>query len=599
MTRERAPHLLVIGGASLDVLHFRGRTVRSAGGAGLYTALAARRAGARVTMFAPLPEPMPAALRPAAERIEWIGPVVPPEELPSFEIAHYGGGRTEMLRASPGAEPRLQPDELPAEALAADWACCIPLLDLDRQRAFVRRLKQHALRVACGTYYAAARSDRAPVLGLVAAVDAFFCNEAEAEALFGGAQRAAARPGQLLFVTRGERGASVAQGAHVTAVPGVGVEELDPTGAGDAFCGTALALLAQGLHPLEAARGAVAAAAEVVTAPGPEVLLRPAPTPATSADPRVRVDRVQVDRIAGLIARQAEVSEFDFVGPQFPAAGDSCALDFFFAATLQQFGFWTEAAGHYASPMIASLGGRSLKGSDYLWAVYRRWMESQPAGLAPAGQARLDAQAFRARLRSDDGLDPMPAVDLHLEQALSYGRDMEALGWTSAGIVEGANAAARPLAAFLQRLDHVGGYKEDPLRKKSALLATILQQRPERILRRDPDEIAPPIVDYHVQRSCLRTGLVVVEDEALRIQLIARQTLAPEDEREVRDACAVAVRELQRRSGRSMGEVDYLLFTARERCPEMTEPECARCSLDPACAHDKALFQPVLRTTFY
>ncbi|TFG52461.1 MAG: hypothetical protein E4H37_05885, partial [Gemmatimonadales bacterium] len=72
--------LLVIGGASLDILHFRGRTARSAGGAGLYTSLAAHRAGVRVTMVGPRPDPMPRELAPAAERIRWIGPQVTPEE---------------------------------------------------------------------------------------------------------------------------------------------------------------------------------------------------------------------------------------------------------------------------------------------------------------------------------------------------------------------------------------------------------------------------------------------------------------------------------------------------------------------------------------
>ena len=38
--------LLVIGGASLDVLHFAGRTEQAAGGAGMYTAVAASCAGA-------------------------------------------------------------------------------------------------------------------------------------------------------------------------------------------------------------------------------------------------------------------------------------------------------------------------------------------------------------------------------------------------------------------------------------------------------------------------------------------------------------------------------------------------------------------------
>jgi hypothetical protein len=48
-----------------------------------------------------------------------------------------------------------------------------------------------------------------------------------------------------------------------------------------------------------------------------------------------------------------------------------------------------------------------------------------------------------------------------------------------------------------------------------------------------------------------------------------------------------------------MGAVDWFFFNARRRCPEMTEPECNLCALDPLCAHRKELFQPVLRTTFY
>ena len=44
---------------------------------------------------------------------------------------------------------------------------------------------------------------------------------------------------------------------------------------------------------------------------------------------------------------------------------------------------------------------------------------------------------------------------------------------------------------------------------------------------------------------------------------------------------------------------DYIFYGSRERCPEMTEPICENCQLDPVCAHRKELFQPVLRTTFY
>ena len=51
--------LLVIGGASSDVLHLEDRTIACAGGAGMYTAMAARRCGAQTALFGPRPEPCP------------------------------------------------------------------------------------------------------------------------------------------------------------------------------------------------------------------------------------------------------------------------------------------------------------------------------------------------------------------------------------------------------------------------------------------------------------------------------------------------------------------------------------------------------------
>ena len=48
-----------------------------------------------------------------------------------------------------------------------------------------------------------------------------------------------------------------------------------------------------------------------------------------------------------------------------------------------------------------------------------------------------------------------------------------------------------------------------------------------------------------------------------------------------------------------MGAVDWFFFSARRRCPEMIEPDCPNCPVDPVCAHRKELFQPVRRTSFY
>ena len=66
-------HLLVIGGASSDIYHIHGKPVSSAGGAGMYTAMAAHRSGASVSMFAPNPDPMPDILHPVDDRLHaWL-----------------------------------------------------------------------------------------------------------------------------------------------------------------------------------------------------------------------------------------------------------------------------------------------------------------------------------------------------------------------------------------------------------------------------------------------------------------------------------------------------------------------------------------------
>ncbi|HEY7708505.1 MAG TPA: hypothetical protein VIG57_00555, partial [Candidatus Entotheonella sp.] len=110
--------LLIIGTASLDRLHLpthRQAVVHAAGGAGLYTALAAQRAGSRTHLWAPRPNPMPPLLQPAAERVNWSGPPIAPAELPHLEIVHHGEGRATLLHASWGAELQLVPERLPSD----------------------------------------------------------------------------------------------------------------------------------------------------------------------------------------------------------------------------------------------------------------------------------------------------------------------------------------------------------------------------------------------------------------------------------------------------------------------------------------------------
>jgi hypothetical protein len=307
-----------------------------------------------------------------------------------------------------------------------------------------------------------------------------------------------------------------------------------------------------------------------------------------------------VQKVAERITALPEVSPYPFVCPELPPVDHPKAPDYFFAATLQQFSFWSQRNNRYDMPLIARISGIERKGSDYLWEAFRRQLEVDTEFCSPERQANLTREALLETFRADNGDDPMPALDLHLEQARQYGRDMLALGLTPQVILDKALDSPQPLKTFLGILDHVGGYKEDPLRKKSLLLAMILNDRPEAFLPLREDEKIAPIMDYHFQRSCLRIGLIDVLDDNLVAKLTTRQVVSPDEEWAVRYPAYLAIEQLVSLSGLSLSAVNDFLFTnARALCLEMAEPKCQRCRLDPVCAHHREYFQPVLRTSFY
>ncbi len=588
--------ILIIGGASLDTLV--GADGLVAGGAGMYTAMASRRSGALVTLFAPRPDPMPDALQPIADDLEWLGPSVEATDLPHFEIS-YSRGKATYIKSRFGAEESLSPAELPADLSGFDCVHLVPLGDLRQQHEFMLACRERsARRISAGT--ALHLIDEQPVDASAALneADLFFMNEEEAVRLFGSMPEVKSRPNQTIFITKGREGATVVQGEVATHLPGTAANVMDPTGAGDTFCGATLAGLAFGRHPVMAARRAMPLAAQTTEAVGPAALLRSSPPPQSSLDERVIVNTANVTSIAQLIAGIGDITPFSFTGPDLPAAGHPAALDYFFASTLQQFGFWTAAKGRYDRPLIAKIDGEERKGAFYLFRAYLRWLENDPKMLSPECQAELSEADMLAVLRADDGTDPMPALELHLALAHQYGRDMLALGLTSQTLMAQVSASASPLRTLFRLLDHVGGYKEDPLRKKAGLLAIILQQRPEEFLAIGEEDV-PPVVDYHVMRSCLRMGLVDVTDDKLATKLAGREMLSAAEEWAVRAAAHAAVEQVVDKSGKSMGAVDWFFFQARARCPEMSEPGCEMCAVDSACAHRKELFQPVRRTTHY
>ena len=273
------PRLLVVGCVSLDTIHVEQSndklTFETLGGAGLYTALAARAAGAIVTLYAPRTAPLPDKFQRVIEVIDWIGPVVTPGEMPSLEIVHHGGGRASLVSARWGAEQRLVPEAL-ADSLEDFAAAHIAALSsAERQSAFALGCRSRGIpKVSAGTYARLAYGNPQGVRDLLAQCDFFFMNANEACGMFGAVASMPLFDGKIILVTDGERGAHIFENGlskHVDAVPS---EEVDPTGAGDTFCGATLAGILSGRSIDEATACAAELAARCITVPGPEAVLK-------------------------------------------------------------------------------------------------------------------------------------------------------------------------------------------------------------------------------------------------------------------------------------------------------------------------------------
>lgn len=318
---------------------------------------------------------------------------------------------------------------------------------------------------------------------------------------------------------------------------------------------------------------------------------------------RVTPNSAQIDRFAEWMRSSSQVQAFDFCqGGEdvlFPPAGAAGTLESFFLNAAHQFGFWYMEDGRYTHPMIAPVDGVSRKGSDYLFYCFQRALNQQADFFSIAQMKEMTDTDWDAVFHDDHGRNPLPMWTEHLDLIHQY------VDWfvhnesTPQTLVDEANASDRVLATFLEHAGRVPGYREDPMRKKLMLLAVILENRPEGFLRVNDPEAAVPIIDYHLQRSALRTGLVQVHDADLRQRLLSRAEVSAGDEQAIREATYQAIESLVKQSGLSVAAVDYFFFTNRTRCPEMTAPQCEACPVNNICAHETELFQPVYRTTAY
>ncbi|ANZ18891.1 PfkB domain-containing protein [Streptomyces noursei ATCC 11455] len=282
--------VLVVGSANADLTvrvarrPGAGETVlgtdlmESAGGKGANQAAAAARLGGRTALLARVGGDAYGELLLAAQRSAGtdVAPVIVDEHArtgTAMIIVDPDGDNSIVV--SPGANAALTPDDVAAAkgVIAASAVVSLQLeIPLETVRAAAAAAEEAGTRVVLNPSPAPEDLDRE----LLAVADPLVVNEHEARALSGRADGSPAdwaaalreRGARSVVVTLGGDGALVLDDSGTTAVPGVRVEAVDTTGAGDAFTGALATRLAGGATLPEAARFAVRVGAAAVTKPG-------------------------------------------------------------------------------------------------------------------------------------------------------------------------------------------------------------------------------------------------------------------------------------------------------------------------------------------
>jgi sugar/nucleoside kinase (ribokinase family) len=599
-----APQLVVIGTPSIDRIEIRDESLPAIGGSGFITAVAARLASISTGLVARVPKRLPdgiaAAFYPGC--VDPGGLTVVDGPLPGFHISYDEAERATYLTIEPGEEADVRGADLPRRWLDAAWIHIGPLAASTRiQIRFLEQLLARDYRggLSAGTFGRAAATEPELVRDLFARVDVAFLNREEAGQIYPDNMPV----GRIICVTDGSAGARRWDGSEWTNHPTKPTTAVDPTGAGDAFIGGYLgAMLAGDADPVD---HGLHTAAQVIKGPGAAPLIdqlrrhvEVVPDPRPTNERVAVVDTARTADIAAVLGNVAAASALDFCGSPFPEDGNPVAIEILTVATLHQYGFWRGTDRGYGGPMWATIDGIRRKGSDFIWHAFTRAAANDPTVLHHrrlAGEPLL----FDAICTDDDGACPIPDVGSHRVLQQAYAAFIGGRGGMRS-LIDRANEAADPLAALLDSLSRTPGFGEDPLAKKANLLALILASRPERFLDlRGPTKIAP-IVDYHIMRTMLRTGCVHIVDADRRTLLADRAWIDAASEIGIRLAARDAILELCWRAGLDVASVDGFLFSlGRSLCLETEPPKCEVCSLEPACARDIDLFQPIVRTTAY
>lgn len=262
------------------------------------------------------------------------------------------------------------------------------------------------------------------------------------------------------------------------------------------------------------------------------------------------------------------------------------------------FWFYLTAISHQTGSLRGVIDGRPLRGWDYLYACAERTYRNDPNLFTAERLWRLSPQDLK-RIFSDRGDPKTSTLDrigerLHLlrEAAASllhwYQGDAWVLYERSGGYLGGGTG-------LLSLFSQFEAYR-DPLRKKTYLLLMILSTSKIWVLK-DLEMLRFP-VDNHLMRVALRTGMIRAEDEGLQERLKAKGEVTAEEEGIIREAVQRAGDRLIQASGRTVFELDTILWhIGRSCCFYEHPPICGpRATVHPCFKRDHC---SLLRDTDY
>jgi len=602
-TGTTIPAVVFIGSPTQDQLIRKGSARQAIGGAAFISALAARWAGATVGLVARVPTQLPAqasqVFGPGGLHREGLKTGDGP--LPGFRISYDDDDRETYEQMEMGLESGLCADDIPNSWFDTEcqWIHIAGIgASAVQQSEMLKGIRTRAPQwngtLSIGTCRAMLEAEPAHTMALLLESDVFFLNQEEFDLLCPNGPPTGHTG--IIVVTQGAKGVQVYGGPFDGHHPAPPVSPMDPTGAGDSFCGGFIgATIAQHENPI--AQG-IRAAGNVLEGMGADVLLH-----WVHAQVGTRADHVsdQIQHMTPAITEHGQAAAFDFAAPPHLPPGHPEALAMLCVSTLHQYGFWTaDTERGWEGPMIAEIDGQRYKGSDFIWAAFARAANQDPSLLSFERMAS-EPDLFARICTADDGQCPVP--DLHSHQVLhqTHAQVMKSQ-WKGgyAQMIQRANDSHYPVQTLLGFLRQIPGYMADPLAKKATLLAVILGARPEQFLTISDPEHIEPIVDYHMMRVSLRTGLVRIHDADLQRRINDRMWVDPPEELAIRQATGRAILGLVEQSGCSVAAIDGLFFkTGRAHCVETEVPRCHECPLAAPCEQHTAGFQPVYRTTAY